>query len=289
MSLKAIGGIVAGVALFLLLVLGYLFCFVSVPAGHVGVKSWFGDIEDGVLPPGPHLVHPLKGVRRVNTQTQKNEEPASVPTKNGLTVQIKATMLYHIAPESAARLAREVSGQADQVEAKIIDPIFRAAVRDACAEFDPEALYTADRSKVEGKVTAQVEKELGTRGIVVEQVMLLDPVLPDVVKNRVEQKVAAEQDAIRMQSVFLQRELEGKANKRVKELDAEAKVIEAKGIAEAQKIIQKDLTDNYLRYLWIEALKETAKSPHATTIYVPTGQDGMPFFHPVNPGKAAPK
>jgi hypothetical protein len=59
------GGIaIAGVLLF-----GYLFCFVSIGKGQVGVLSWFGDVEDRTLSPGPHLVHPLKTVYRMNTQT----------------------------------------------------------------------------------------------------------------------------------------------------------------------------------------------------------------------------
>lgn len=279
-STKTIVALTLVTVLLTVLFLGYLFCFVTVSAGHVGVKSWFGDVDEQVLEPGPHIVHPLKKVRHLNTQTQKNEEPAVVPTKNGLSVGLKATMLYHLTPAAAPKMIREVGD--GNYEERIIDPVFKNAVRDACAEFDPEALYTADRAKVEAKVVAQVERELGQRGIAIEQVMLLDPVLPEVVRARVEQKVAAEQDAIRMQSVFIQRELEGKANKRVKELEAEAKVIEAKGIAEAQKIIQKDLDHAYLQYLWIEALKESAKHNNAT-IYIPTGSDGMPIFKQAGP------
>ena len=59
--------------------------------------------------------------------------------------------------------------------------------------------------------------------------------------------------------------------------EAERKALEAKGIADAQKIIKKDLDHNYLIYLWIEALKESAHHKNAT-IYVPTGMDGMPLF-----------
>lgn len=279
MSKSQITACVVGGVVFLFILFGYLFCFVTVPAGHCGVKSWFGEVDNQILEPGPHIVHPLKKVQKVNVQTQCDEEPATVPTKNGLSVGLKATMLYHLDPTQTPKLVKEVG---TDYQKKLINPIFKNAVREACAEFDPEALYTTDRLKVEAKVRLQVDKELGARGIVIESVMLLDPVLPEVVRGRVEQKVAAEQDAIRMQSVFLQRELEGKANKRVKELEAEAKVIEARGLAEAQKIIQKDLTDPYLRYLWIEALKESAKHNNAT-IYIPTGNDGMPVFKSVGP------
>ena len=61
------------------------------------------------------------------------------------------------------------------------------------------------------------------------------------------------------------------------ELEAQAKVLEANGIAKAQAIIKQDLTHEYLVYLWIEALKESAKHNNAT-IYIPTDSNGLPFF-----------
>lgn len=151
--------------------------------------------------------------------------------------------------------------------------MFKNVVRDVCAKHPPEALYSNQRQSIEAEITARTQAELEPRGISVEAVMILDPVMPDVVVARIQAKVGAEQDAQRMEFVLKQ-----------KELEAKAKVAEAKGIAEAQQIIKKDLDDNYLRYLWIEALKESAKHNNAT-IYIPTGGDGMPMFGRVREGK----
>ncbi len=258
-----IAGVVGG---FLIVLCGYLFCWVTVPPGHVGVMSWFGEVTDATLSPGPHVVSPLKKVTRVNCQTIKNEEPAVVPTKTGLMVEIKATMQYKIDPVYAPKLLREV-GDPAQYEAKIVDPIFRQAVRDACGEFGPEALYTVERAQVDAKVTGFVTKELTARGFIVEGIQLLDPKLPETLKQRIEAKAGAEQDAERMQFVL-----------KTKKLEADGRVIEARGIAESQEIIQQKLTHNYLIYYWINALKE---HPGAT-IYIPTGSDGMPMFREVS-------
>jgi regulator of protease activity HflC (stomatin/prohibitin superfamily) len=275
--LAALGGVaVAGVGTVILF---FMCCFVTVGKGEVGVTTWFGQAEDQTLEPGPHVVHPFKRVIHMNTQVQKLEEPATVPTKNGLSVKMNAVCLYRLDEAHAPRMAREVGDR--EYKDVIVTPVFYNAVREATAEFEPEALYTAERTKVEGRVMAIASKELGARGVVVESVMVLDPVLPDVVRHRIEAKVAAEQDAIRMQSVFTQKELEGKANKRMKELEAEAKVIEAKGLADAQAIIKKELDDAYLKYLFINALKDH----NGTTIYVPIDNNGMPFPRLVVPTK----
>jgi regulator of protease activity HflC (stomatin/prohibitin superfamily) len=266
-----------GIVVAVLAVVGFLFawafCWVTVPKGETGVMSWFGQVQNSQLDPGPHLVSPFKTVYRMKTQTQKIEEPATVPTKGGLPVQIKAVLLYHLDPAKAGLMAREV-GDTDY-EGKVVEPYFKNAVRDATAEFTPEALYTVERQKVETKVFDHLQKVVADRGIIIESVMILYPVLPDVVAERIKAKVGAEQDVQRMEFVLKQ-----------KELEAKTKVVEANGIAEAQKIIKQDLTHEYLVYLWIQALSEGAKHNNAV-IYVPTGSDGMPIFNSVIKPKAA--
>ena len=248
----------------------------SVPPGHIGLVTSFGKIEDGYLADGgPYFVAPWKSVDKVSMQVQRNEEDATVPTKGGLSVQVKANLIYRLDRNKAVSVMKEVGVK---YEEKIIDPFFKNAVRDVCAEFLPESLYTSDRQTVEDQVFKRISKELEGRGFICESVMIQDPRLPQVVTERIQAKVAAEQDAIRMQSVFKQRDQEAMANKRQKELEAEAKVIEAEGISKAQTIIKKDLDNNYLIYLWIEALKDHAKNNHATTIYVPVGPAGLPLI-----------
>jgi regulator of protease activity HflC (stomatin/prohibitin superfamily) len=261
-------------------VLGFIFCWVTVPKGHVGVESNFGNVNQTPLQPGWHIVYPWSSIYRMSCQVQKDEEQATTATKNGLSISMKATLLYHLKPTEAVNVASEVGHE--KYQDIIVTPRFKNAVRDITAEYLPEAFYGEDRQKIESRVLERIRHELPQFDV--DAVMLLDPVLPQVVQDRIQAKVGAEQDAIRMESVYKQRELEGKANKRVKELEAEAKVIEAKGIAESQKIIKADLDDNYLRYCWIQALIETARHNNAT-IYVPTGSDGMPFFKPIHPGK----
>lgn len=63
----------------------------------------------------------------------------------------------------------------------------------------------------------------------------------------------------------------------VEKQKAEIKVAEANGIAEAQKIINATLTDKYLQHEAISAQEKMASSPNHTTIYIPSGQNGIPL------------
>ncbi len=65
---------------------------------------------------------------------------------------------------------------------------------------------------------------------------------------------------------------------KVEQQKAQIKVEEAKGIAEAQKIINTTLTDRYLQHEAIQAQMEMANSPNHTQIYIPVGTNGIPLI-----------
>lgn len=70
------------------------------------------------------------------------------------------------------------------------------------------------------------------------------------------------------------------AMKEASQYYADAEVIRAKGVDEANKIIAGGLKGNeaYLRYLWIQAMGE---KDEVATIYIPVGNDGLPIMKTV--------
>lgn len=67
---------------------------------------------------------------------------------------------------------------------------------------------------------------------------------------------------------------EAQAEKEAATLKAKAEVERAKGAAESQKIISSTLSEQYLRYLWIQQME---KGENRQTIYVPT-EAGLPIL-----------
>ncbi len=63
----------------------------------------------------------------------------------------------------------------------------------------------------------------------------------------------------------------------VEQQKAEIRVVEAKGIAQAQAIINQSLTDKYLQHEAIAAQAAMVNSPNHTTVYIPSGQNGIPL------------
>lgn len=86
---------------------------------------------------------------------------------------------------------------------------------------------------------------------------------------------AGEAELARAESNRKIKTLEAKALEDSSKHLADAEIIRAKGVAEANRIIGASLQDNegYLRYLWIDSLKNT----DGQVIYVPT-EAGLPIL-----------
>lgn len=103
------------------------------------------------------------------------------------------------------------------------------------------------------------------------------------IKNQTNQnqiKLSAEQNQIQVNELQIQ---QTEQLVKVEQQKADIKVAEAKGIAEAQQIINATLTDKYLQHEAIQAQESMANSPNHTTIYIPSGQNGIPLVNTVNP------
>src|SRR3989338_2851179 len=61
-------------------------CITIIPAGHVGLKDFFGNVSDRTLSAGMHLVNPLLRIHKMTIRTQEVTEEANVPSKEGLSV-----------------------------------------------------------------------------------------------------------------------------------------------------------------------------------------------------------
>lgn len=243
-----------------------------VPAGHVGVVDVFGTVSPTSLKSGLNLVNPLAKVISMSTRTQEDKEVMSVPSKEGLTIELEISALFHLAPEQAVEVYKTVGPQYEDV---IFRPQLRAAARGVTGGSEAKGLYTSEREALGKLIHDHLQALVEGRGIVVENILLRKVSLPTTVSQAIEQKLKAEQEFERMKFIN-QRE----------EMEAERKRIEAKGVRDSQAIISETLTPQYLNYLWIKNLAD-----NQNVIYVAT-ETNMPIFQSVQqrgPAKAPEK
>jgi len=235
-----------------------------VPAGEVGVLTTFGKVSPNTLASGLHLKGPASTVRTFSVKTVLQEDENFVPTKEGLTVELDTALLYHIDAEHAQNLFLSVGERFEEI---VIKPELRSIVRGLTSEVEAKALYTSGRSEIQRRLKEELSEALRPRGIVVEEVLLKAVQLPKQLSQAIEMKAQAEQEAQRMQFV-LQKE----------EQEAERKKIEAKGIADFQKIVSDGISPQLLKWKGIEATKKLAESPNAKVVIMGNGKDSLPVI-----------
>jgi prohibitin 1 len=239
-------------------------CVVVIPAGHIGVVDLFGRVSPETLKAGLRLVNPLARVIRMSVQTLEVKEVMDVPSKEGLTVRLEISVVYHLDPDRAGELYRSVGLQFARV---ILEPQFRSVTRGVTASYDARALYTSEREQLAHVITGDLRKQVGPRGIVIESTPMRRLTLPDRLASAIEDKLNAEQESQRMQFVLLREKQE-----------SERKRIEAQGVADFQQIVTQGISEPLLRWKGIEATMKLAESQNAKIVVVGNAKDGLPLI-----------
>lgn len=226
----------------------------TIEDGQAGVKADFGKIADEPLATGWHFYLPLVSwIETWDVKTQELKEVASVPSSEGLISQLDISVLYNI-PKEKVVFVRKTTGR-DYLET-ILEPYVREAIRNTVSGYAVKALFSDEgRHDIGNKMLAFLKEKLEPRGIAIQDVLLRDVRLPASFAASIEAKLRAEQES-------LQKEFElVKAKK-----DAEIEVAKAEGVAKSNLIIANSISENYLRYKWIEGLQGAQKQ----VVYVPT-------------------
>jgi regulator of protease activity HflC (stomatin/prohibitin superfamily) len=261
---------------------------IIVPAGQVGVTVLFGKVQDGHYPEGLHLVNPLVSVVTMSVRVQaytmssaygegqrKESDAIDVKASDGLEMKLDVTVLYRLVAADAPGVYRSL-GEQSQYEDKIIRSSARTSIREAASQFTSQEAYGSERTELAKKMAEMLTQRIGDQikrdkrikgaGFEIQQVMLRNVELPARVRDAIEEKLAAEQDAERMKFLILKETQE-----------ADRKKIEAGGIAEAAKLVS-DISDKYLQLKGIEATLDLAVSPNAKFLIIGGGKGGLPVI-----------
>ena len=254
----------AFIGLIVAIIIAVMQCWTIIPAGHVGVVDFLGNVSDNTLKPGINLVNPMATVVKFDARTQELKETMNVPSKEGLTVTLEISLLYSLSFEYANRIYKTVG---ENYAETILIPQFRSVVRGVTASYDAKALYTAERETLANRIEQELSNLVKSRGITLEAAPLRQITLPPGLTASIEEKLKADQESQRMQFVLLKESQE-----------AERKRIEAKGIADFQDIVSKGISEQVLKWKGIEATEKLAASPNSKVVIIGSGKDGLPII-----------
>lgn len=153
---------------------------------------------------------------------------------------------------------------------RFVQKTFRTYVREAVQIYTSKQIKEK-RTLIAENVKKRLSDYLNGSPAFVKSVVVGNIDYPEIVAKAVENKLAAQQ---LLAEKAIQKEIAVK--------DAEIRIEEAKGIAAAQEIINKTLTINYLQHEAIQAQLKMAQSPNHTTVYIPSGTNGIPLISNVS-------
>jgi regulator of protease activity HflC (stomatin/prohibitin superfamily) len=222
--------------------------------GEAGVKQTLGKFSDEISTQGVIYYNPfVSKVIKESTQTNNIKLVLSLPTKEGLSVNSEISILYRLELKKIPTILENLG----QNYESIITSVFRSASSDVCAQFFAKDMHSGMRATIEeeikSKMLGNLEKQAD--GVELIAVLMKSIQLPNGLASSIEQKLQAEQDAMRMKFIIQQATLE-----------AERKIIEATGERDAQKILAQGLTNEIIKLRSIEAFVKLAQSNNSKVI-----------------------
>jgi len=264
-------------ARIVLLVVGIFFVvwllaatIIIVPAGHKGVLLTMGRVEEMNLPEGLRIIAPWQNVVMMSVMIQKAEVTESTASNDLQEITTKLAVHYQINEALAWKVYQTM--RTDYLHL-LIEPVIMEELKATTADWTAEHLII-ERPLVVIQLTDTLDKRLQPFGIEILTVNIIDFQFSPEFWSAIERKVIATQDALTERnkveiSRFQQQQniinAEGQYNVTVirASADAQQKVIaaqaearrifiEAEAQAEAIKIINLQVTPEYINYLkWL--------------------------------------
>lgn len=194
-----------------------------------------------------------------------NGSAVTINDKGGAKATIDIQVNYSLDPGAAEELYTNYGSQENFVKS-ICAVDIRSVPREVSGKFDTISILTA-----RGEFTDAVEKALSKKwekyGLVIEQVSIQNVVYPKSIVDKYSEAQAAEIA-----------KATAKNNQDVARVEAETKVIEAEGEAEANRVLSQSLSNEVLQKKYVDALISIGKN--GNLVVVPEGSDPI-----VNTGK----
>ncbi len=258
-ALSAVAGLLAGV----------FACVHVVSAYEVGVPVTFGKIGTP-LSSGVHFKSPFTDVTSFSTRpvdlNLNDDDVVEVRSSQGGVLYADVTIKWAVVPAKAVGLYR-LAGSGEAVEERLVLPDSREIIRNVFAKHTSEEGYASAREQIGSEIADLVKERLAPRGIDVTFVNLRNVRPSKKLQEQIDKKIQQEQATERATEAS-----------RTAKADAERRRIEAEGIARANKIIDKSLSDKVLYNQCLEAYKEAAKANPVYAVPCGTGSDGTPVI-----------
>ena len=241
--------------------------FYTIGAGERGVALTWGAFNGNISNPGIHFLIPIaQDVIKINVQTNKIEVEKSEAYSHDLqVVDIHSVINYNIDPQTVGLVYQQYGMD---FESKILNPNLEASVKQTIAKYTAEELLSK-REEVQNKIQDSLKNSIPTPFVITKYALVNEAFSAEFEK------------AIEAKQVALQNAEKAKNELTKARIDAESRVAQAKGEAEAIKI-SAEAIQNQGGAAYVQ-LKSVEKWNGVLPTYM-MGGSAVPFVN-LNPSK----
>jgi regulator of protease activity HflC (stomatin/prohibitin superfamily) len=239
---------------------------VTLKSGEVGVyysRFFGGTVTSSFLGEGFHYKLPWDKIYVYDTRYQSRDFTVTALSKGGLSVDISLSAVWRVDKEQIGTLHKLIG---EDYAEKIIIPAVESAVRSTVGSYEQSELYDGDPLVLQDQIENLLVTTFQDFPFEITAFLIKKIDLPEKMEASIEDKFVSEQKVLEQKYKVLEA---FEAYKR--------SYIEAESTRTTQQIINKGLTENYLRYMGIKATLELAKSNNAKLVII-GDKDGMPLL-----------
>ena len=265
--LGVIGGAIVGIILAIAVILGIV-CLERVPVGYEAVVySMNGGVQDETLKQGWHLVAPTKKVKLFTVSNEqllltkdkregsKDDESFRVASSDNASIAISFQMSYRFNPDTLVTTYKAFKGMdgTDIVDSRV-RTVLKSRISEITTDYSLMDLYSGNRAVINDKITKYLNERFSKQfGIEVLDASIID-VHPDKqLRHAINDRIKAQQKSSQAKVEQETAKVEAETKLIKAQNEAEIKKTEAKGEADANKLISSSITEELIRMKEAEA------------------------------------
>ena len=272
-----LGILFTALLLFATVVILWPLVYVNIPAGHAGIlfKNLGGGTDlERVLGEGANFVWPWNRVTQYDLRIQKDVQKVDVVTSDRLKTSVNYAYQYEIYYNTLPLFHKSVGPSYLDV---VIRPIFTGTIREIYSQYTSDEAFTTKTKEIANKIFQKTNIKLlesvnpsGLGNINFFELLTFE-ILGISYAPEVEAALDAKAVELAKAEAYKYKILAAKS-------EAQRKQIEAEGIAKFQETVKAGLTDNYLKYVGVQATESLAKSDNSKIVVFGNSPGGLPLI-----------
>lgn len=227
----------------LLLLLTFTWSFFTIEPGEVGIVKRLWNLENDIRESGVNFKLPFVDTAiKMDIRNRKIEWKSQSASKDLQIVTSTIAINYSIDRNRVIDLYTTVWREFD-IESVLIRPVIEESIKSATAKFNASDLITK-RDEVRNSITTKLEDKLIERGLIINDVNIINFEFSKEFDRAIEQKVKAEQEALKAKEDLERVKFE--AQQQIEKARAEAEKIKIQAAA-----ITKQGGAEYVKLQWI--------------------------------------